>query len=98
MTSQKQGSVTLSGTEVEVVAGTECTQETMFQSMLLEELFGRKVQAQVFIDNTAGAIFLFKNHKAGPRTKHYIEVRHLYMRELQERGEVRLSLFLLLRM
>jgi hypothetical protein len=89
MTSKKQGSVTLSSTEAELVAGTECAQEAMFQSMLLEELLGRKVQATVFIDNT-GAIFLVKNHKVGSRTKH-IAVRHLYMRELQERGQVKVE-------
>ena len=89
MTSKKQGSVTLSSTEAELVAGTECANEAMFQSMLLEELLGRKVQAIIFIDNT-GAIFLVKNHKVGSRTKH-IAVRHLYMRELRERGEVKVQ-------
>jgi hypothetical protein len=69
VTSKKQGSVTLSSTEAELVAGTECANEVMFQSMLLEELLGRKVQATIFIDNT-GAVFLVKNHKVGSRTKH----------------------------
>jgi hypothetical protein len=71
------------------VAGTECANEAMFQSMLLEELLGRKVQATIFIDNT-GAIFLVTNHKVGSRTKHVV-VGHLYMRELQERGSVKVE-------
>ena len=79
----------MSSTEAKLVAGTKCAQEAMFQSMLLEELLGRKIQAQVFIDNT-GAIFLVKNHKFGSRTKH-IAVRHFYLRELQERGEVKVE-------
>jgi hypothetical protein len=58
----------------------------MFQSMLLEELLGQNVQAIIYIDNT-GAIFLVKNHKVGSRTKH-IAVQQLYMRELQERGDM----------
>jgi hypothetical protein len=68
MTSKKQGSVTLSNREAELVAGTECANEAMFQSMLLEELLGRKVQATILIENT-GAIFIVKNHKVGSRTK-----------------------------
>jgi hypothetical protein len=34
-----------------------------------------------------GAIFLVKNHKVGSRTKH-IAVQHLYLREMQEKGDV----------
>jgi hypothetical protein len=52
MTSKKQGSITLSSTEAELVAGTECANEAMFQSMLLEELLCRKVQAPNYVDNT----------------------------------------------
>jgi hypothetical protein len=89
MTSKKQGSVALSSTEAELVAGTECANEAMFQSMLLEELLSRRVKAIIFIDNT-GAIFLVKNHKVGSRTKH-IAVRHLYMRELRERDRVQIE-------
>jgi hypothetical protein len=80
MTSKKQGSVTVSSTETEVVAGTEYANEAMFQSMLREEVLGQKVQATIRINNT-GAIFMVKNHKVGSRTKH-IAVQHLYMREL----------------
>jgi hypothetical protein len=79
VTSKKQGYVALSSTEAELVAGTACANEAMSHSMPLEELLGRKVQA-----NT-GAIFLVKNHKVASRTKH-IAVQHLYMRELKERG------------
>jgi hypothetical protein len=80
MTSKKQGSVTVSSTEAELVAGTEYANEAMFQSMLREEVLGQKVQAAISI-NTTGAIFMVKNHKFGSRTKH-IAVQHLYMREL----------------
>jgi hypothetical protein len=38
MTSKKQRSVTLSNREAELVAGIECANEAMFQSMLLEEV------------------------------------------------------------
>jgi hypothetical protein len=90
MTPKKQGSLTLSSTEAELVAGTECAQEeAMFQSMLLEELLSCKVKAIIFIDNTR-AIFLVENHKVGSRTKH-IAVWHLYMRELQKKGEVKVE-------
>jgi hypothetical protein len=89
-TSKKQGSVTLSNREAELVAGIECANEAMFQSMLLEEMLGRKVQATILINNK-GAIFMVKNHKVGSRTRH-IQVQHLYMRELQERGRVKVEL------
>jgi hypothetical protein len=89
MTSKKQGSVTVSSTETEVVAGTEYANEAMFQSMLREEVLGQKVQATIRINNT-GAIFMVKNHKVGSRTKH-IAVHYLYMRELWERGEVKVE-------
>jgi hypothetical protein len=90
MTSKQQGSVNLSSREAERVAGTECANEAMFQSMLLEELLGRKVQATILINNT-GAIFMVKNHnRVSSRTKH-IAVQHLYVRELQERGEVKVE-------
>jgi hypothetical protein len=62
----------------------------MFQSMLLEELLRRKVQATIFINNK-GAIFLVKNHKDSSMTKD-IRLRHLYMRELQDRGRVKVEL------
>jgi hypothetical protein len=75
--------------EAERVAGTECANEAMFQSMLLEELLGRKVQATILNDNTR-AIFMVKNHTVGSRTKP-IRVWHLYMRELRERGRVKVE-------
>jgi hypothetical protein len=89
MSSKKQGYVTLSSTKAELVTGTESANKAVFQSMLLEELLCQRVKAIIFIYNT-GASFLVKNHKARSRTKH-IAVRHIYMRELQERGRVQIE-------
>ena len=82
--SKKQKSVTLSSTEAEYVALSECSQETKFEWMLLNELLGSTQPATIYEDNT-GAIFLVKNHQVGARTKH-IDVRHHYLRaQLEEK-------------
>ena len=81
--SKKQRIVTLSSTEAEYVALSECAQETKFEWMLLNELLGLTTPATINEDNT-GAIFLAKNQQVGPRTKH-IDVRHHHLRhQLQE--------------
>ena len=76
--------MTLSSTEAEYVALSECSQETKFEWMLLNELLGSTQPATIYEDNT-GAIFLVKNHQVGARTKH-IDVRHHYLRaQLEEK-------------
>ena len=82
--SKKQKSVTLSSTEAEYVVLSECSQETKFKWMLLNELLGSTHPATIYEDNT-GAIFLVKNQQVGARTKH-IDVRHNYLRaQLEEK-------------
>jgi hypothetical protein len=63
--------------------------EAMFQSMLHKEVLGGKVQAQVFIDKT-GTIFLVNESQGWFKDQTY-QVRHPYVRELQERREVKVE-------
>ena len=77
--SKKQRIVTLSSTEAEYIALSECAQEMKFEWMLLNELLDQATPATIHEDNT-GAIFLAKNQQVGPRTKH-IDVRHHHIRQ-----------------
>ena len=84
--SQTQRTTTLSSTEAEYCALATGAQDAMFQSMLLEEITGKRVPVILLEDNT-GAIFLVKNHQVGARTKH-IDIRHHFIRELHEDGKM----------
>ena len=88
-TSKKQSTVSLSSTEAEYQALSECVQEAIFTQSLIQELTGECNTAIIYEDNI-GAIFLVKNQQVSARTKH-IDVRHHYMRDLHEskRIEVR---------
>ena len=81
-TSKKQSTVSLSSTEAEYQALSECVQEAMFTQSLIQELTGECNTAIIYEDNI-GAIFLVKNQQVSARTKH-IDVRHHYMRDLHE--------------
>jgi hypothetical protein len=82
-TSKKQQTVSLSRSEAEYQALSECTQETVFTRNLVEELTGQKKPAITYEDNL-GTIFLVKNQKVSSRNKH-IDIRHHFMRDLQDR-------------
>ena len=81
-TSKKQGAVTLSSTEAEYYALSECAQEAVFTQNLLEEIAKVKIPAIIYEDNL-GAIFLTKNQQVSQRTKH-IDIRQHFLRNLVE--------------
>jgi hypothetical protein len=81
-TSKKQQTVSLSSSEAEHQALSECTQEAVFT----RNLVGQKKPAIIYEDNL-GTIFLVKNRKVSSRTKH-IDIRHHFMRDLQDRKEL----------
>jgi hypothetical protein len=82
-TSKKQQAVLLSSSETEYQALSECVQERVFTQNLVQELTGEKKPAIIYEDNL-GTIFLVKNQKVSSRTKH-IDIRHHFMRDLQEK-------------
>jgi hypothetical protein len=84
-TSKKQHTVSLSSSEAEYQALSECVQKVVFTQNLVEELTGQKKPAIIYEDNL-GTIFLVKNQQVSSRTRH-IDIRHHFMRYLQDKKE-----------
>ena len=85
-TSKKQQTVSLSSSEAEYQALSECVQESVFTQNLVEELTGVRKPAIIYEDNL-GTIFLVKNQQVSSRTKH-IDIRRHFMRDLQEKKDL----------
>ena len=79
--------VTLSSSEAELVALSECVKDVKFVMKILEDL-GIKVQRPVTVrvDNV-GAIFLAENATMSQRTRH-INIRYKWVSEFIENGEI----------
>jgi hypothetical protein len=83
--SKMQQCVTLSSTEAEYVACSQCANEMEFVRHILESINERVDLPMVLhVDNT-GAIDLVKNYSTTGRTKH-IDIRFHYIRELVDQG------------
>ena len=81
--SKAQRSVTLSTSEAEYVAITECVQEMLFvRNLLLSIGITVELPAPLFVDNVS-AIFIAKNASTKGRTKH-MDIRFHFVRELIE--------------
>ena len=87
--SRTQKITTLSSTEAEYVALSECSQELKFVSMLLTEIGVGEVPGTIFEDNE-GAIFLAKNQQVSMHTK-YINVHYHFIRDLVQEGLLKLE-------
>jgi hypothetical protein len=85
-TSNKQQTVSLSSSEEEYQALSECVQEATFTQSLLKEQIGKKTTSIIYEDNLE-VIYLVKNMQVSARTKH-IDIRHHLMRELQARNDI----------
>jgi hypothetical protein len=85
-TSKKQQNVSLSSSEAEHQALSECTQEAVFTRNSVEELTGQKKPA-IIDEYNLGTIFLVKNQQVSSRTKH-TDIKHHFMRDLQDRKEL----------
>ena len=79
--------VTLSSSEAELVALSECVKDVKFVMKILEDL-GIKVPCPVTVrvDNV-GAIFLAENATTSQRTRH-IDIRYKWVSEFIENGEI----------
>jgi hypothetical protein len=84
--SKTQASVTLSSTEAEYASLAAGATQVKFVQQLLEEI-AECITPGIILEDNTGAIFLVKNQQVGSRTKH-IDVRHHYIRQMRERGEV----------
>ena len=85
--SKKQGSTTLSSTEAEYVALSQCACELKFLVMLLKEIRKRIKLPIILREDNTGAIFLTNNDVMSQRTKH-IDTRYHFVRELVAKGEL----------
>ena len=84
-----QQCVTLSSTEAEYVACSQCVTEMEFVRQLLRSMGVYVILPMiVYVDNT-GAIELARNRSTTGRTKH-IDVRYHYVREYIEDGIVKI--------
>lgn len=85
--SRQQNCVTLSVTEAELIAATECVQDMVRVKNVLESIGLRaKLPMRLYVDNR-GVVDLINNHSVGGRTRH-IDVRYWWIRELKEAGTV----------
>jgi len=83
--SKMQESVTLSSTEAEYVAISQCLTDMLFIKAVGESMNVKvKVPMTVLTDN-AGAIDLIYNWTTAGRTRH-IDIRHHFMRDLADEG------------
>jgi hypothetical protein len=89
--SRKVRCITLSSTESEIHALSTAGQQVKFMNMLLDECMLHKNEerktAWLYNDNIGG-LFLTNNKQVGMRTKH-IDIRALFIRELQEEGTLK---------
>lgn len=88
--SKSQDTVTMSSTEAEYIAAATCAMEMVFVKQIIESIqFEVKLPMVLYVDNTS-AIALARNFSTSGRTKH-IEVRHHFIRELNEKGDLKME-------
>ncbi len=81
--SQCQGTVSLSSTEAEYKALSQCASGIVYLIQVLKDL-GIEMKTTTIYEDNVGAIKLAENWSSTKRTKH-IDVRHHYVRELMEK-------------
>jgi hypothetical protein len=87
MASRMQGHVTLSVTEAELAAATQCAQDMLFVMRVLESV-GLKVKKPMILEvDNKGAKDLTHNWSVGGRTRH-VNVREWFLRDLKEEGVI----------
>ena len=88
--SKMQECVTLSVTEAELVAATNCAQDMLYIKKVLESM---ELQVELpmilYVDNK-GAKDLMNNWSIGGRTRH-VDVRYHFLRELKEQNIIRIN-------
>jgi hypothetical protein len=87
--SKLQKAVTLSTCEAELVALTAATQEAIWLSSMLDDLFIDHEPLTIYEDNAA-AIALIRDHRFSERTKH-VEIKHFFLRERVATGQLRIE-------
>jgi hypothetical protein len=81
---------TLSVTEAEMVAGTECAQDMLFVKKILESL-GLKVKLPMILEiDNKGFVDFTQTWSTGGRMRH-IDCRYYFLRELREEGIIQVK-------
>jgi hypothetical protein len=88
--SRRQPCVSLSTTEAEFIAASETVKEAIWLKRLLTEIGNNGDKPIPILCDNDSTIKLVKNNQFHQRTKH-IEVRHYFVREKQEAGEIEVS-------
>jgi hypothetical protein len=85
--SNTQKSVTLSVTEAELVAATQCAQDMLFTMRVVESMGLKVTKPMVLEVDNKGAVDLTHNWSVGGRTRH-VEVRQYFLRDLKEENVI----------
>ena len=88
--SKKQAVVALSTAEAEYVALSSAVQEAMWLRSLLKEIGAAQSQPTVIMQDNQSTIAISNNPQFHERTKH-IDIRHHYLRDRIEAGDVALQ-------
>jgi hypothetical protein len=88
--SRRQPCISLSTTEAEFVAASETVKEAILLKLLLTEIDNNGDKPIPILCDNDSTIKLVKNNQFHQRTKH-IEIRHYFVREKQEAGEIEVS-------
>jgi hypothetical protein len=83
--SSTQQNTTLSVTEAEMVAGTECAQDMLYIRKVLQSLGLRVKQPMILEIDNKGFVDFTQSWSTGGRMRH-IDCRYYFLRELREEG------------
>ncbi len=86
--SRSQGPIALSSMEAEYYALITACQETRAIQSLIEEITGKKIQITLCTDSNAARMAV---EKRGTLHCKHMQIRHLFLKELQDRGVVKLT-------
>ena len=86
--SRSQGPTALSSMEAEYYALITACQETRAIQSLIEEITGKRIQITLRTDSDAARMAV---EKRGTLHCKHMEIRHLFLKELQDRGVVKLT-------
>ena len=90
MKSKMQATVTLSVTEAELIAATNCVQEMLYVKKIIKSI-GLEVRIPMILNvDNKGARDLMNNWSVGGRTRH-IDVKYYFLRDLKEQNIVKVE-------
>jgi hypothetical protein len=88
MKSGQQRSVTLSVTEAELVAATQCAQDMLYVMHVIESMELKVKKPMILETDNKGVVDIANNWSVGGRC-HHIDVRQYFLRELKESNKIR---------